>query len=173
MTEQNQTPAAETKAAAPVEIIRGRMPVAVVYLARYGNKKSDATKTKADKFGTTVGKIDDIAKGRNFAYVTEAFHPTQEQKDQAMEWLKRHPHYDAQNVDELVNELEAISVATPEEAAAFEAARVAARGQTPKTKEGETANGGGGNNRGGKKGGKKGSGEAAAAPAADASALLA
>ena len=167
MTEQNQTPAAETKAA---EIIRGRMPVAVVYMARYGNKKGESTKTKADKFGTTVGKIDDIAKGRNFAYVTEAFRPTQEQKDQALEWLKRHPHYDAQNVDELVNELEAISVATPEEAAAFETARVAARGQTPKTKEGETANAGGGNNRGK---GKKAKGEAAAAPAADAGALLA
>ena len=170
MTEQTQTPAAETKAAAPVEIIRGRMPVAVVYLARYGNKKGEATKTKADKFGTTVGKIDDIAKGRNFAYVTEAFRPTQEMKDQALEWLKRHPHYDAQNVDELVNELDAIPVATAEEAAAFEAARVAARGQTPKTKEGETANAGGGNNRGK---GKKAKGEAAAAPAADASALLA
>lgn len=166
MTEQTT----ETKAAAPVEIIRGRMPVAVVYLARYGNKKGEATKTKADKFGTTVGKIDDIAKGRNFAYVTEAFRPTQEMKDQALEWLKRHPHYDAQNVDELVNELDAIPVATAEEAAAFEAARVAARGQTPKTKEGETANAGGGNNRGK---GKKAKGEAAAAPAADANALLA
>lgn len=170
MTEQTQTPAAETKAAAPVEIIRGRMPVAVVYMARYGNKKGESTKVKADKFGTTVGKIDDIAKGRNFAYVTEAFRPTLEMKDQALEWFKRHPHYDAQNVDELVNELEAIPVATTEEAAAFEAARVAARGQTPKTKTGETADAGGGNNR--KKGGKKGSGEAAAAQA-DASALLA
>lgn len=173
MNAQTETSAVETKAAEPVEIIRGRMPVAVVYLARYGNKKGDATKTKADKFGTTVGKIDDIAKGRNFAYVTEAFRPTQEMKDQALEWLKRHPHYDAQNVDELVNELETIPVATPEEAAAFEAARVTARGQTPKTKEGETANAGGGNNRGSKKGGKKGSGEAAEAPVADANALLA
>lgn len=160
----------ETKAAAaPVEIIRGRMPVAVVYMVRYGNKKGESTKVKADKFGTTVGKIDDIAKGRNFAYVTEAFRPTQEMKDQALEWLKRHPHYDAQNVDELVNELEAISVATAEEAAAFEAARVAARGQTPKTKTGETADAGGGNNRKG----KKAKGEAAAAPAADADKLLA
>ena len=167
MTEQTT----ETKAAAtPAEIIRGRMPVAVVYMARYGNKKGESTKVKADKFGTTVGKIDDIAKGRNFAYVTEAFRPTQEQKDQALEWLKRHPYYDGQNVDELVNELEAIPVATTEEAAAFEAARVAARGQTPKTKEGETANAGGGNNR--KKGGKKG-GEATEAAPADASALLA
>lgn len=148
MTEQAEKPAAK---AAP-EIIRGRMPVAVVYLARFGNTKGDSTKAKADKFGTTVGKIDDIAKNRNFAYVTEAFRPTQEQKDQGLEWLKRHPNYDAQNVDALVEELDAIPVATEEEAKAFEAARVAARGQSPKTKAGETADAGGGNNR---KGGKR------------------
>lgn len=139
----------ETKVAA--EIIRGRMPVAVVYLARYGNLKGEATKMLADKFGTTVGKVDDIKKGRNFAYVTEAFRPTAEQKTQALEWLKRHPAYDAQGVDALVNELEAIPEATAEEAAAFEAARAGARGQSPKTKTGETANAGGGNNRKGKK----------------------
>jgi len=161
---------AETKvAAAPVEIIRGRMPVAIVYLARFGNMKGESTKAKADKFGTTVGKIDDIAKNRNFAYVGENFRPTAEQKTQGLEWLKRHPHYDAQNVDSLVNELDAIEVATTEEAAAFEAARVAARGQTPKTKEGETANAGGGNQRKAK--GKKADKEDAAP--ADASALLA
>lgn len=170
MTETtNTTPAAETKEkAAPAEIIRGRMPVAIVYLARFGNMKADSTKAKADKFGTTVGKIDDIAKNRNFAYVTENFRPTAEMKTQGLEWLKRHPHYDAQNVDTLVNELEAINVATEDEAKAFEAARVAARGQSPKTKEGETANGGGGNNRKA----KKAKGDAPAVPA-DASALLA
>lgn len=167
MTESTEV---QTPAAAPAEIIRGRMPVAVVYMVRYGNQKDLATKAMADKFGTTVGKVDDIKKGRNFAYVTEAFRPTAELKAQALEWLKRHPYYDAQNVDELVNELEAIPVASAEEAAAFEAARVAARGQTPKTKEGETANAGGGNNRKGGKGSKK---EAAEEPAADAGALLA
>lgn len=157
----------ETKpAAAPTEIIRGRMPVAVVYMARFGDQKGESTKAKADKFGTTVGKIDDIVKGRNFAYVTAAFRPTQEQKDQALEWLKRHPNYDKMNVDQLVNELEAIPVATAEEAAAFEAVRVAARGQTPKTKTGETADAGGGNQRKGKKSEKKA--ETAEQPKGDA-----
>jgi hypothetical protein len=150
----------ETKEAP--EIIRGRMPVAVVYMVRYGNMKNESTKAKADKFGTTVGKIDDIVKGRNFAYVTEAFRPTQEQKDQALEWFKRHPNYDQQNVDTLVNELEAIPLATPEEAAAFEAARSAARGQSPKTKGGETADAGGGNRR---RKSKKDSEEVEGAPA--------
>lgn len=152
-----------------VEIIRGRMPVAVVYLARFGDKKGESTKVKAVKFGTTVGKIDDIAKGRNFSYVTDSFRPTAEQKTVALEWLKRHPQYDAQNVDELVNELESIPMATEEEQAAFEAARVAARGQSPKTKTGETADAGGGNNRKP----KKAKAEKVEAPVADASALLA
>lgn len=155
------------EAKAPVEIIRGRMPVAIVYLARFGNCKDLATKAAADKFGTTVGKIDDIKKNRNFAYVTETFRPTVEQKAVGMEWLKRHPHYDAQEVDTLVNELEAIPVANTEEAAAFEAARVAARGQNPKTKTGETAEAGGGNNR------KKAKKAKEEAPAASGDALLA
>lgn len=164
MTEQTQTPEV---AKASVEIIRGRMPVAIVYLVRYGNNKDLATKAAADKFGTTVGKVDDIKKGRNFAYVTEAFRPTAEQKAQGTEWLKRHPAYDAQDVDTLVNEMEAIPVATTEEASAFEAARVAARGQNAKTKSGETADAGGGNNR--KKPAKKAKDEA---PAASGEALL-
>lgn len=151
----------------PVEIIRGRMPVAIVYLARFGNSKDLATKAAADKFGTTVGKIDDIKKNRNFAYVTEAFRPTAEQKAQGIEWLKRHPNYDAQEVDTLVNELEAIPEATADEAAAFEAARVAARGQNAKTKSGETADAGGGNNR------KKSKKAKEEAPAASGDALLA
>lgn len=164
MNDQVQTPEV---AKAPVEIIRGRMPVAVVAMVRFGNLKDEATKALADKFGTTVGKIDDIKKNRNFAYVTAAFRPTAEQKAQALEWLKRHPSYDAQGVDALVNELEKTPEATTEEAAAFEAARAGARGQNVKTKEGETANGGGGNNRKP----KKAKGEAA--PAAGADALLA
>ena len=49
-------------------IIQGRMPVAVVHLARFGNTKALATKDMAAQFGTTVGKVDDIKKNRNFAY---------------------------------------------------------------------------------------------------------
>jgi hypothetical protein len=60
-------------AAPPKEIIRGRMPVAVVYLVRHGSKAGEGTKAKADLFGTTVGKVDDIVKNRNFAYVNKDF----------------------------------------------------------------------------------------------------
>lgn len=132
-------------------IIQGRMPVAVVHLARFGSNKGGATKDLAVKFGTTVGKIDDVKKNRNFAYVVEDTKFTQAQIDEGVEWLKRHPKYDEAGVDALVVELESYTVATEDEAKAFEAARTAARGQPTKTKDGEVANGGGGNRRGKKK----------------------
>ena len=132
-------------------IIQGRMPVAVVHLLRFGNSKGGATKDLAAKFGTTVGKVDDVKKNRNFAYVVEDTRFTQAQIDEGCEWLKRHPKYDESGADALVVELEGYTVATDEEAKAFEATRTAARGQPTKTKDGEVANGGGGNRRGKKK----------------------
>ena len=128
-------------------IINGRMPVAVVAQIRFGNNKGDSTKELAAMYGTTVGKIDDIKKNRNFAYVGADFKPTQEQIDQGLEWLKRHPKYNEGAVDKLIMELENTPVATAEEAAKFEAARIAARGQSVTTKDGALADGGGGNRR--------------------------
>lgn len=150
-----QTPAEK---APPKEIIRGRMPVAVVALARFGLMKDSATKAVADAFGTTVGKVDDIKKNRNFAYVTAEFKPTAGQKADGIAWLGRHPT----GAQALIDELKAMPEATAEEAAAFEAVRSASRGQSEKTKDGETANAGGGNRKSGK--GKKDK----EAPAADA-----
>lgn len=160
---QNQNAEATTEQAvekpAPKEIIRGRMPVAVVALARFGSLKDAATKAAADAFGTTVGKIDDIRKNRNFAYVTADFKPTDAQKADAIAWLERHPT----GAQALIDELNAIPSATAEEAAAFEAVRSASRGQSDKTKDGETANAGGGNRRKSKK--AKAEGESAEAGA--------
>ena len=153
-------------------IINGRMPVAVVAQIRFGNNKGDATKDLAAMYGTTVGKIDDIKKNRNFAYIGADFKPTQEQIDQGLEWLKRHPKYNEGAVDKIITELETTPVATAEEAAKFEAARVAARGQNVTTKDGAVADGGGGNRRKAKA--KAKSEEAAeAAPQATGEALLA
>lgn len=152
----------ETKDKAPPrEIIRGRMPVAVVGLVRFGSMKDQGIKAKAEAFGTTVGKIDDIVKNRNFAYVTDGFKPTAAQKADGVAWLKRHPT----GADALIAELEATAEATAEEAAAFEQTRSSARGQSEKTKDGENADAGGGNRRGKGKGDK---GKGDAAPAADA-----
>lgn len=146
---ETATEAAPAKTpAAPLEIIRGRMPVAIVALVRFGNLKGETVAVKAKRFGTTVGKVDDIVKNRNFGYVTADFAPTQAQKDEGIAWLKTHPRYDADNVDALVMELDAIPVATEEQAKAFEGVRSAARGQTATTKTGEKADAGGGNRRG-------------------------
>jgi len=150
-TEEVKT-AAEVAAEAPKKekqlipnITRGRMPIAVVAQVRFGDQKNEATKALATMFGTTVGKIDDIKKNRNFAYVTAAFRPTQAQKDEGIAWLQKHVDFEKGSVDKLINELEATEVATTEEAAAFESVRVAARGQNTTTKTGEVANAGGGN----------------------------
>ena len=122
-------------------IIQGRMPVAVVHLMRFGSNKGGATKDLAVKFGTTVGKVDDVKKNRNFAYVVEDTKFTRAQIDEGIEWLKRHPKYDEAGADALVVELDNYKVASEEESKAFEAARTAARGQPTKTKDGEVANG--------------------------------
>lgn len=154
MTENTETTnTAPTEKAAPKEIIRGRMPVAIVALARFdASVTSLATKAAADALGTTVGKVDDIRKNRNFAYVTADFKPTEAQKADGKAWLERHPT----GAPELIKALEALPTATAEEAAAFDTARSAARGQSEKTKTGETADAGGGNRRSGKKGKKGG-----------------
>lgn len=150
MTEAVQT---STAVEAAVEkkintaIINGRMPVAVVAQIRFGNNKGDATKALADMYGTTVGKIDDIKKNRNFAYVDASFKPTAAMKEEGVAWLQRHPKYSTGSVDAVINELESTPEAAEEDAAAFAAARTAARGQPVTTKEGEVADAGGGNRR--------------------------
>lgn len=161
MSENTQTQNENVEKAAPKEIIRGRMPVAVVHLARFHPLVTAlGTKAAADALGTTVGKVDDIRKNRNFAYVTEDFRPTEQQKADGIAWLERHPT----GAGDLIEALKAIDVATADQAAAFEQARAANRGQSSKTKEGEEANAGGGNRR------SKGKSKKADEPAADAAA---
>jgi len=141
----------ETKASAePKEIIRGRMPLALVYLIRFGDTKDMSVAEQASLFATTVGKITDIRKGNNFGYVTESYRPTQADIDTAIERMKKHPRYDEDNVDQVMVELEDLTLATPEEEQAFAEVKKANRAQSSKTKDGEDANAGGGN-RSGKK----------------------
>lgn len=166
-TNTAETAATETAPKAPPkEIVRGRMPVAIVAQVRFGAQKDQATKALADLFGTTVGKIDDIKKNRNFAYVGADFKPTEQQKADGLAWLNRNPN--GIQAD-LVSELEATEVASAEEAAAFETARSGARGQKETTAEGAPADAGGGNRRGK---GKKSKDEPEADAAATGESLL-
>ena len=158
MTEEVQT---STAAEAAVEkkintaIINGRMPVAVVAQIRFGNNKGDATKALADMYGTTVGKIDDIKKNRNFAYVTADFKPTAAMNEEGVAWLQRHPKFSTGSVDAVITELETTPEAEEADAAAFAAARKVAKAQPTVTKEGEpVVDAGGGNRRKPRKGKK-------------------
>lgn len=128
----NTTTTEAPKAPQLANIVRGQIPVLLVHMIRFnetGNKEADIAK----KYGTTGGKVADIVKNRNFAYITKDFAPTQEQKDAAVEWLKQVPDYDKVGTDEVVTAVEKIPVATAEQAAAFLTARSASRKSAPKT----------------------------------------
>ncbi len=128
-------------------IINGRMPVAVVAQIRFGNNKGDATKALADMYGTTVGKIDDIKKNRNFAYVTADFKPTAAMKEEGVAWLQRHPKFSTGSVDAVITELENTPEAEEADVTAFEAARKEAKAQPTVLKDGEPVVDAGGGNR--------------------------
>ena len=69
-------------------IVRGRLPLVFVHAVRFdpvigamGNKDT------ASKFATSVGKIFDIKKGRNFSYVTADYKPSAEDLAAAQGWI--------------------------------------------------------------------------------------
>jgi hypothetical protein len=138
----------EKKVSVPVEIVRGRMPVVVVYDLRFNPKNVDLSVGQlAVKYGTTVGKVVDVQKSYNFAYVLKEFAPTKAQKEEGITWLQRHPKFAEGVVAELMDDINEYVEATQAQADAFLLARVAARGQLTTTKDGGVANGGGGNRR--------------------------
>jgi hypothetical protein len=128
--EVTSTPADATQAAPKVEIIRGRIPVAIVACIRY-KEPGMATAALAAKYRTTVGKVDDILKGRNFGYVTAEFQPTEEQKAAAIGHAEQ---LIGDNVQDVIEKVEAMGIAT-DGGAAFEAARKADRKTTAKPAE--------------------------------------
>lgn len=112
---------AEVKApVVKIEIIRGRMPLPIVHMIKFG----DAGLTDgamAAKFRTTNGKVSDVRKDRNFGYVKEDYVPSGDMIAKAKE-------YAAQLDDKSVLEtLEAMKPASDEQNAAFDAARKATR----------------------------------------------
>ena len=62
------------------DIIRGRMPIAVVAMVRFGDQKNGDVRSLAKMFGTTVGKITDIKKNSTFTYLPATFRPTAQQR---------------------------------------------------------------------------------------------
>lgn len=112
-------------------IVRGVMPVLLVYLIKF---ESDAGAKDADvakNFGTTSGKVSDVRKGRNFAYLSKDFTPTKEQKDAAIAWMKQVPGY-GESQDKTIVTIGKFPDASAEQAAAWLAQRAASRTKTPK-----------------------------------------
>ena len=132
------------------DIIRGRMPILVVHMARFGDQANTETVAMAKMFGTTAGKIADIKRKSTFGYLPENFRPVASQVEEAVAYFKRHVDYDKGGVDKLIDEATGYKLATPEQAAEFERVRVAARGQLTKTKTGKEVDAGGGNRKVGK-----------------------
>jgi len=151
---------AETAAEkALANIVRGTMPRPLVYLIRFGekgNKEADIAK----RYGTTSGKVADIIKNRNFAYIDEDYKPTEDDKEAAIKWLKQVPGYDEVGTDEVVSAVERMQSATESDAAALTEKRAAARAKNAASApEGGARTGAkaGGNRGGGKgKGGQRG-----------------
>lgn len=150
-TTETAAPAAAKEKAVPKpkrEIIRGRMVPAIVYLVRFGDGKAqlaESTNAKAELFGTTVGKVYDIEKNRNFAYVTEDSKFSQEMIDEGITWIEHHPYFEKDGAQKVVDALKKMKPGNAEEVQAFLDRKTAARGQNATTKSGEKADAGGGN----------------------------
>ena len=125
------------------QIIRGRIALAIVYLIRFVEAAETGTKALAEKYGTTVGKVDDIRKNRNFAYVTEDVRFTQEQIQEGINFIAQHEDTDSAVV--VTDMLNALEVATPEQAEAFAGTRRKAGAQPRTDAEGNVIEAGGGN----------------------------
>ncbi len=140
---------AEAQAKKVVPIIHGRLPVALVFLIRFKQAAGTKVADLAAKFATTNGKIDDIVKNRNFAYVTAETRFTQAQIDEAKAHIEKHE--DKDYAVEVVAELNALELATEAEAQAFADVRKRSGGQPSTNEAGEAIPAGGGNRRGGGK----------------------
>lgn len=135
------TEAAQVKK--PAFIIRGRAPFAIVFMIRFIEAADAATKALAEKYATTVGKIDDIRKNRNFAYVTEDVKFTQAQIDEAKSFIEQHE--DKDHAIAVIDKLDTLTVATAEEAEAFANVKRKAGGQSRVDADGKVMDAGGGN----------------------------
>ena len=124
-----KTEKAEKAETPAVEIIRGRMPVAIAAVVKHGLDPDMKDAEVAAMFRTTNGKVADLRANRNFAYVGEDFKPTKEQKALAVAYAE-----ECESSNKIKKLINALGVATDEEAAAADEARKAARKPTGKPK---------------------------------------
>jgi hypothetical protein len=89
----NTAEATERKRAAAANflpIVRGRLPLIFVHAIRFDAAlNAMGNKDLATKFGTSVGKIFDIKKGRNFSYIDAAYMPTADDIAAGKAWMSQ------------------------------------------------------------------------------------
>jgi len=111
-----------------LDIINGRMPLAVVFIIRFLEDPENKDNALAKKYHTSPGKISDVRKCRNFTYVDENFKPSAAEVELALKWADkmdaRGAVAEAEELGEMINTL---VVATPEESEAMAVARKATR----------------------------------------------
>jgi|ERR1700756_136634 len=120
-----------------LSIVRGRLPLIFVHALRFDKTLlAMSNKDAASKFATSVGKVFDIRKNRNFSYVGEAFKPTAEDVTAAQGWVDAVGAENAKGLkavgdktlmQNVLDTYKAAGLATAEEAAAFASARGATR----------------------------------------------
>jgi len=133
--------AAEARKRAPaanfLPIVRGRLPLLFVHAIRFDPVlNAMGNKDLATKFATSVGKVFDIKKGRNFAYVKQDFVPSAEDVAASEAWIGQVGKENAKGLatsgdtalmQKTLDEYKAKGLATPEQVAALSAARASTR----------------------------------------------
>jgi hypothetical protein len=118
-------------------IVRGRLPLMFVHAIRFDPVlNAMGNSDLATKFATSVGKVFDIKKNKNFAYVGKDFVPSAEDVKAAEAWVAQvgaanakgqTASGDATLMGQTVEAYKAKGLATAEQAAAFAATRTTAR----------------------------------------------
>lgn len=134
-------------------IVRGRLPLLFVHAIRFDTTISAmSNKDIASKFATSVGKVFDIKKGRNFSYITAEYKPSAEDLAAAQSWIDQvgasnakglTASGDKQLMTMVLEQYKTGGLASAEEMAKLNAARTVTRvpkgGKSAKaTKAGET-----------------------------------
>lgn len=89
-TEASAEATAAKKTRAPkthlLDIARGRLPIPFVHAIRFTEPAETGNAALAKKYGTSVGKVFDIRKGRNFGYVTKDYVFNADELNAARAW---------------------------------------------------------------------------------------
>lgn len=130
-------------------IVRGRLPLVFVHAIRFDPVLSAmGNKDLASKFGTSVGKIFDIKKGRNFGYVGTDYKPSADDLAAAKSWIGQVGAQNAKGLtasgdqslmEKTLADYQARGLASPEDLAKMKAVKAANKPpKAPKAAKGET-----------------------------------